>query len=162
MLSSMISEVTKLLVSVVSLLQDIYRVSHVLDRFLTFCPYHLVHPNSNIFLYANIIFTLTHLFLFASHFSYFSTQRDAPKIQVSNYSRQGQHFRKKYRMLLYRYMIRPLQILLCIQYKKDKPSDSKSERSKKKQNFKTYKSLLMTRKGDLADIRVISILSLHN
>ena len=38
-------------------------MSHVLDRFLTFCPYHLVHPNPNIFLYANIIFTLTHLFL---------------------------------------------------------------------------------------------------
>ena len=134
MLSSMISEVTKPLVSVVSLLQDIYRVSHVLDRFLTFCPYHLVHPNPNIFLYANIIFTLTHLFL-ASHFSYFSTQRDAPKIQVSNYSRQGQHFRKKYRMLLYRYMIRPLQILLCIQYKKDKPREKHKKRILKPTNL---------------------------
>ena len=157
MLSSMISEVTKLLVSVVSLLQDIYRVSHVLDRFLTFCPYHLVHPNPNIFLYANIIFTLTHLFLFASHFSYFSTQRDAPKIQVSNYSRQGQHFRKKYRMLLYRYMIRPTSNIALHSLQK-----RQTTRKAKKQNFKTYKSLLMTRKGDLADIRVISILSLHN
>ena len=136
MLSSMISEVTKLLVSVVSLLQDIYRVSHVLDRFLTFCPYHLVHPNPNIFLYANIIFTLTHLFLFASHFSYFSTQRDAPKIQVSNYSRQGQHFRKKYRMLLYRYMIRPLQILLCIQYKKTNQVIANPREAKKSIIFK--------------------------
>ena len=135
MLSSMISEVTKLLVSVVSLLQDIYRVSHVLDRFLTFCPYHLVHPNPNIFLYANT-FSLSHISFFASHFSYFSTQRDAPKIQVSNYSRQGQHFRKNYRMLLYRYMIRPLQILLCIQYKKDKPSNGKSEKSKKSRILK--------------------------
>ena len=157
MVSSMISEVTKLLVSVVSLLQDIYRVSHVLDRFLTFCPYHLVHPNPNIFLYANIIFTLTHLFLFASHFSYFSTQRDAPKIQVSNYSRQGQHFRKKYRMLLYRYMIRPTSNIALHSIQK-----RQTTRNAKKQNFKTYKSLLMTRKGDLADIRVISILSLHN
>ena len=157
MLSSMISEVTKLLVSVVSLLQDIYRVSHVLDRFLTFCPYHLVHPNPNIFLYANIIFTLTHLFLFASHFSYFSTQRDAPKIQVSNYSRQGQHFRKKYRMLLYRYMIRPTSNIALHSIQK-----RQTTRKAQKENFKTYKSLLMTRKGDLADIRVISILSLHN
>ena len=157
MVSSMISEVIKLLVSVVSLLQDIYRVSHVLDRFLTFCPYHLVHPNPNIFLYANIIFTLTHLFLFASHFSYFSTQRDAPKIQVSNYSRQGQHFRKKYRMLLYRYMIRPTSNIALHSIQK-----RQTTRKAKKQNFKTYKSLLMTRKGDLADIRVISILSLHN
>ena len=156
MLSSMISEVTKLLVSVVSLLQDIYRVSHVLDRFLTFCPYHLVHPNPNIFLYANIIFTLTHLFL-ASHFSYFSTQRDAPKIQVSNYSRQGQHFRKKYRMLLYRYMIRPTSNIALHSIQK-----RQTTRKAQKENFKTYKSLLMTRKGDLADIRVISILSLHN
>ena len=157
MLSSMISEVTKLLVAVVSLLQDIYRVSHVLDRFLTFCPYHLVHPNPNIFLYANIIFTLTHLFLFASHFSYFSTQRDAPKIQVSNYSRQGQHFRKKYRMLLYRYMIRPTSNIALHSIQK-----RQTTRKAQKENFKTYKYLLMTRKGDLADIRVTSILSLHN
>ena len=156
MVSSMISEVIKLLVSVVSLLQDIYRVSHVLDRFLTFCPYHLVHPNPNIFLYANIIFTLTYLFL-ASHFSYFSTQRDAPQIQVSNYSRQGQHFRKKYRMLLYRYMIRPTSNIALHSIQK-----RQTTKQAKKQNFKTYKSLLMTRKGDLADIRVISILSLHN
>ena len=140
MLSSMISEVFRLLVSVVSLLQDIYRVSHVLDRFLTFCPYHLVHPNSNIFLYANIIFTLTHLFHFASHFSYFLTQRDAPQIYVSNYSRQGQHFRKKYRMLLYRYMIRPTSNIALHSIQK-----RQTTRKAKKQNFKTYKSLLMTR-----------------